>query len=84
MEPRPLRDGHRITDNRILELASQDIGLIRKVITEQTTSIEALRSAEHLNEAYREYMQSLRVVGNARPWENAPESKVCGCSCSSL
>ena len=84
MEPRPLRDGDGITHNRILELASQDIGLIRKVIIDKSTPIEALRTAEHLNEAYREYMQSLRVVGDARPWENAPESKVCGCDCSSL
>ncbi len=84
MEPRPIRDGDGVTDHRILELASQDIGLIRSVITDQVTPFEALRTAEHLNAAYREYMRSMRVVDDARPWEDAPMSKVCGCSCSNL
>ncbi|CAL5219727.1 g1624 [Coccomyxa viridis] len=75
VEARPVRDGHRVTDRRILDLASQDIGVIRSVITDRREPIATLRTAEHLNEAYREYLRSLRVVGNARPWESAPMSE---------
>ena len=61
----------------------RDIGLIKNVLSGKMP-FEALRTAEHLNEAYREFLQLMSVYNegrlvNSRPWVNAPESQVCGC-----
>ena len=66
-------------DRKILELALQDIGTIKDVISE-TKPVECLRTAEHLHEAYRDFLQKMWVVEDMpRLWENAPETEVCGC-----
>ena len=72
-------------DRRILELTLEDIDTIRSVVPDGTKPMETLRTAEHLNEAYRDFLQKMRVVeDNARPWENAPMSKVHACNYRSL
>ena len=78
VEQQVVRFRDKSSDRRILELASQDIGIIKGVVTDLITPMIELRTAKHLNEAYQEYMRSLRVVDKARPWENAPMSKVHG------
>ncbi len=83
VEARTVRVRDTSSDRRILELGWQDVGTIKSVISGKMPT-EALRTAEHLNEAYQDFLQLMRVEDEAlgkrpRPWENAPESEVCGC-----
>ncbi len=67
------------SDKKILEPALQDLGMI-KAVKNGTIPVEALRTAKHLNEAYKDYLQKMRVVEDMpRLWEDAPETEVCGC-----
>ena len=67
------------SDRKILELALQDLGIILAVIFGMVGT-GALRAAKYLNEAYREFLQKMRIVEDMpRLWENAPETEVRGC-----
>ena len=75
---KPARVRDTSSDRRILELALQDLGLIKDVLSGKMP-FEALWTAEHLNEAYRDFLQLMRAEDKARSWDNAPESQACGC-----
>ncbi len=81
VEQEPVRERDTSSDRTTLELALQDIGIIKAVVSE-TTPVEALRTAKHLNEAYQKYLQMVRVWNKStrRPWANAAETEVRGCN----
>ncbi len=63
-----------------MEIALEDISTIKSVL-HSGTPIEALKGAQSLNKAYQLWMEKMRIkVGQPRPWEFQPDSKVCGCA----
>ena len=81
VEARTVRVRDTSSDRRILELGWQDVGTLKSVISGKMPT-EALRTAEHLNEAYQKYLQMVRVWNKStrRPWANAAETEVRGCN----